>query len=123
MERLVAINKLGKLLGKSLGYRVNDKAPGRDERLAAQTALPAATQERRLLSEKLEARRKALLKADAEYQSLSADYIVAREQVDELSSISRTYKFTVGVSSSMFFIVKAEGDSWEEVIAKLTEKK
>jgi hypothetical protein len=36
--------------------------------------------------------------------------------------VTRHYKITVGVSNSMFFHIKAEGDSWEEVINQLTKK-
>ncbi|MDE2105638.1 MAG: hypothetical protein KGL39_50895, partial [Patescibacteria group bacterium] len=32
MERSVAIKALGKLLGKGFGYRVNDRAPTREDR-------------------------------------------------------------------------------------------
>ena len=35
MERSVAIKKLGKLLGKKLGYRINTKAPTQEEKAAA----------------------------------------------------------------------------------------
>ena len=39
MERKVAINKLTKLLGKKLGYRIDDRAPSPEERTAARAAL------------------------------------------------------------------------------------
>ena len=29
------------------------------------------------------------------------------------------YRFTAGVMNSAFFVIKAQGDSWEEVIAKI----
>ena len=123
MERAAAIRKLGKLLGKKWGYQVDDKAPTLEERLAAQVALPPVVEERKKLSEQLEARRNAILAADEEYQNLQVAYRAARGRADELLSITSRYKITVGVSSTMFFHVKAQGDSWEEVINKLTAEK
>ena len=122
MERTVAVKTLGKLLGKRLGYRIDTKAPTREERVVAQAALTPAIEERKKLQEQRDARSKAILAADAEYQSLVAAYRVARDQVDKLSSITRYYKITVGTSEGMFFHIRAEGDSWEEVIDKLTAK-
>jgi len=119
MERAVAIKKLGKLLGKSLGYRVDSRAPKPDERIAAKAALPAAIDEMKAVKEKRDARCRAILAADAEYQTLLIASNVATERVKRLSGMSSHYKFTAGVSSEMFFHVKAQGDSWEEVIAKL----
>ena len=123
MERAVAIKKLGKLLGNKLGYRVNDKAPTQDERDAARAELTPAIEERNALQQRRDERRKAILAADAEYQSLCADSRAASERVDKLSSITRHYKFTVGTCNGMFFTVRAEGDTWEEIIAKLAPQK
>ena len=122
MERAVAIKKLGALLGKSLGYRVDPKAPKQEDRDAARAALPAAAAERDALKEKRDARYKAILEADAEYQSLVAAHKAARDRTEKLLSIMRHYKITVGTSNGMFFSVRAEGDSWEAVIDKLKAK-
>lgn len=119
MERAIAIKKLGALLGKSLGYRIDQNAPTREERAAAQTELTAAVAERQKLKEQKDERYRAILAADAEYQRLHTEHEAARKRTDRLFSITRHYKITVGVSTSMFFHVKAEGDSWEEIIDKL----
>ncbi len=119
MERSVAVKKLTRLLGSRLGYRVDPTAPGQDEREAARAALPAAIAERNGVKEKRDARYTAILKADAEYQALKAEYTAASQRVDKLSSVTRHFKFTVGTSNGMFFHIRAEGDTWEEVIGKL----
>ncbi len=119
MKRSVAIKKLGKLFGKKFGYRVNDKAPTPEERTTAQAAIPAAVEECNRLKEQRDTRYKAILAADAEYQNLHAAHRAASERVDKLWSVTRHHKITVGTSEGMFFVVKAEGDSWEEVIAKI----
>ena len=123
MERAVALKKLGKLLGKKLGYRINTKAPSPEERSTAKAALPAAIEERNKLKEYRDIRYKAILASDEEYQRLHAAHRAASEHVDELSGITRHYKITVGTSEGMFFLHKAEGDSWEEIIDKLTPEK
>lgn len=124
MERSVAIKKLEKLIGKKLGWRINPKAPSAEDREAARLALGPAIAERDALKEKRDARYQEILAADAEYQSLKADHKAAAEKADRLSGLTRFFKITVGdTSSGLFFLVKAEGDSWEDVIAKLTAKK
>ena len=122
MERAAAIKTLGKLLGKKLGYRVDAKAPTQEERAEARAALTQAIEERNKLVERRDARSRAILAADAEYQSLLTDARAARERTNKLSSVAHHYKITVGTSEGMFFLVKAQGDSWEEVIDKLTAK-
>jgi hypothetical protein len=122
MERAVAIKKLGKILGKSLGYRVDPKAPDQDDRDEARAKLREATPKREALSKEMDARRAEVLQADAEYQRLKAEHGNAKKNCDELFSITCRYRFMVGTSNSMFFLIKAQGDSWEEIIDKLTVK-
>jgi hypothetical protein len=122
MERSVAVKKLMKMLGKSFGYRIDTRAPTPEERAAAQAEMPAAVAERNKIKEQKDARYRAILAADQEYQSLCVAYDAARKRTDKLFSLIRHYKITVGNTNSMFFHIKAEGDSWEEVIDKLQEK-
>ena len=122
MERAVAIKRLGKILGKSLGYRVDMKAPNQDERDDARAKLPDATAKRKDLNDRMIARSREILEADMEYQQLKVAYLDAKKCCDELFSITRHYRFTVGTSNSLFFTVRAQGDSWEQVIEKLTER-
>lgn len=123
MQRTEAIKKLGKLLGKSLGYRVDTQAPTKDERTAAYEQFKAAAKERKTLEEKRNARRQEILAADAEYQALVAAHKEAKEHADKLGAVSRQYKFTVGTNSGMFFHVRAQGDTWEEIIDKVEAKR
>ena len=122
MERATAIKKLGKLLGKPLGYRINPKAATADERAAAKAEQGAAVAARNQLERQKNERMRAVLVADQEYQSLNAAYKTAKKHADELSSMLYSYKFTVGVSNGVFFMVKAQGDSWEDVIHQVEEK-
>ena len=119
MQRSDAIKKLGKLLGKSFGYRIIDKAASPDERAAAKLEIAAAVEERNRLKERRDARHNAILEADVEYQNLFAAAKAASDRVSTLQSITMHYKFTVGTSNGRFFHVKAEGDSWEDVITKI----
>ena len=63
-----------------------------------------------------------LLAADAEYQQLKAAHEKAKQERNHLASRSHHYKFTVGTTNEMFFLVKAQGDSWEEVIDKIEKR-
>jgi hypothetical protein len=119
MERAAAVKKLGKLLGKSLAYRVDPKAPTAEERESARAALAAASDKAKALLEQKEARIKTLLNADAEYQQLKAAHEAAKKDRNHLASKGHHYKFTVGNTNGIFFVVKAQGDSWEEVIKKV----
>jgi nucleotidyltransferase/DNA polymerase involved in DNA repair len=121
MERSIAIKKLEKLLGKKLAWRINPKAPDAEERQAAREALSTAIAERKALQEQRDARERELL-ADPEYQRLKAAAKAAAENVESISGITRRHKITVGTNEGIFFLVKAEGDSWEQIIEKLTAK-
>ena len=123
MDRTTALKKLERLLGKQLAWRINPKAPTPEEREAAKAEFPAAAAERKRLTELREVRYKAILEADAEYQSLRTQERVARDRSEKLSSIIFCRKITVGLNNGLFFHVKADGDSWEEVIGKLTPEK
>jgi hypothetical protein len=120
MERAVAIRKLGKLLGKRLGYRVDSGAPDAEERAAARQQLPALQAAEKLAADAMEARRRAILAADPEYQAMVAEHKAARDRRHKVSGVTDRYRITVGTISDLFFHVKAQGDSWEDVIAKLT---
>ena len=122
MERVAAIKTLGKMLGKSFGYRVDPKAPSADEREAATQQRPALQEARRQAETAMQERRKAILAADQQYQKLVAAYEEAKKAADRAMSESHHYKFTVGTTNGMFFVVKAQGDSWEDVIGKLSTK-
>ncbi len=122
VERSIAIKKLRKLLGNSLAYRIDPNAPTAEERDEAKAELPAANAKKGLLGKQLEARRNAILEADAEYQRPSADYAETKYRVTDLELMANKYKITVGVSDSLLFTVRAQGDSWEQVIQELTKK-
>jgi hypothetical protein len=122
MERSVALNKLRKLLGKDFGYRIDSKACTREEREAAREQLPASNKERSDLEEKRRQRQQFLLDNDKEYQEINAARVAAVKRSQELLGKLHSSKITVGNSvAGLFFSVKAEGDNWEEVIAKLTK--
>lgn len=123
MERAVALKKLGKLLGKSMGYRVDPKAPDQDDRDEALAKLREERPVKKTLDQQMEARRAELLKGDAEYQRLKAEYTEVAKRCDELSYICNRYRFTAGTMGQLFFSVKAQGDSWEEVIAKIEKER
>lgn len=123
MERAVAIKKLSAILGKSFRYRVDAKAPSREEREEAQAKLREEQPKRADLEKRMEARRVEILAGDVEYQRLKSEHAAAKTVCNELLGTTMRYRFTVGtVPGGLFFHVKAQGDSWEDVIAQLTKK-
>jgi hypothetical protein len=117
-----SLPKLRKLLGPKFGYRVNTKAPNKEERDEALAQFPAALAERDACEKALREYRTALLNADQGYQRLMTSYKAAKERTDNLGGLSRSYKITAGVSNSMFFTIRAEGDTWTEIVEKLEKK-
>ena len=123
MERSVAVKKLGKLLGKHFGWRVDSAAPDAEERAEAKAQLPALRTAEEQAEAAMKARREAVLAADREYQAMVAEHKAARDRRHKVSVVTGRYRITVGTTSDLFFHVRAQGDSWEDVIAKLNGHK
>lgn len=123
MRREDAIKKLGKLLGKSLGYRVDPKAPDADEREQAMAELAIARPIRDEVRKAMDDRKAELLRGDPEFQRLCTEYAEARKHCEKLQGITGHYRFAAGTSNGIFFMIAAQGDSWEEVIAKIEKDK
>src|SRR5262249_20699452 len=117
--RAVALKKLGKLLGKSMGYRVDLKAPDKDDRAEALAKLKEARVKRDALSKQREARMAELLRGDAEFQRLKSECAEAQKECDGVSDICKRMRFAAGILGQLFFSVKAKGDTWEDVIDTL----
>jgi len=122
MQRAVAIKKLAGMLGKTMGYRVDPDAPTAEERAEAHQQMPALNAAKAEAEKAMRERRAAILAADPLYQELTAAYMEARERSARMYGLTHRFKFTVGKSSSLFFHVMAQGDSWEEVIEIVRRK-
>jgi hypothetical protein len=123
MDRATAVKRLGKILGKNAGYRIDPKAPSPEEREKATVELPALTAAKQAAMAARDKRYNELLAGDAEYQRLKAEAKQASDAAAHSSGVRSHRKITVGVSRGIFFEVKAEGDSWEEIFQKLEERK
>ena len=122
MKRDIALKKLQKLLGKNMGYRVDPDAPDADGRAEAKVERARVAADAAELKLKLDRRREELLSADPEYVRWRELHKAARDRADRLTGMQHHYRFTVGISGEHFFTVRAQGDSWEEVIAKLEKE-
>jgi hypothetical protein len=127
MEKSIAVKKLSKIIGKGFGYQLNSKAADKEGREAAKAQMKDAVAERNRLSEEMEARRKAILAGDQEFQTRLVAYRAARKHVNDLSGIIHSHRITVGFTNSVggfgFFHVKAQGDNWDDVVEKVTNGK
>jgi hypothetical protein len=121
MERAIALKRLRKILGKDAGYRVDPKAPSADERAAAKDAEPALIAARQAASKAMEERAQYLLDNDSEYLRLREAAKQARDAAKANASVLLTHKITVGISSKMFFHVRAQANSWEDIF-KILER-
>ncbi len=108
-----------KLLGKKAAWRVNDKACTADERAEAVAALPELRARELAAKQARDARYRAVLAADGEYQARLAEWKVAQVEHETMSSRLRSYRITVGLNEGWCFSVRAQGDNWADVIRKL----
>jgi hypothetical protein len=107
MERNVALKRLRRMLGKNAGYRVDPTAPTGEqrekrERIARNGLAQGRGVESCASAPRGRARSRCRIPAP-------------REAADKAGATARHHKITVGVSSELFFHVKAQGDSWEEI--------
>lgn len=118
MKVATAQKKLLKLLGDRAAYRVDRRAPSKDEREAARARGPELRAAAKAAQEAMEARRREILK-DPEYLRLRAEYEAAEKASKDNGAITRWYPITVGLNRGLFFEVKADGDTWAEVFEKI----
>jgi hypothetical protein len=123
MERAVAVKKLAKIFGKKFRYRIDQSAPSKEEREQARAGLNVVNPELEAASKRLEARRKELQDADPQYQELLAAYKKTLEARDFFRGKIGHHKIEVLTDEGFFHHVRAQGDSWEEIFAKLEKDK
>jgi hypothetical protein len=117
-----AISKLGKLLGKNLGYRLDDGALVGEAREAAKERARELKAAQTLVQNAVEAKRAELLR-DPDYVALCAGLKAAAEAHQKAQGKAYRRRIVVGTSGSMFFHVVAEGDNWDEVVEKVEAAK
>lgn len=119
MNKSEALAKLSKLLGPNTGYRVDPKAPRAADRETIRANAKVARVASDAADAALRARRAELLAADPTYQRLKAEAAALSAASDEARGGLHRHRVTVGRSSGMFFHIKAQGDTWAEVVAKV----
>ena len=122
MERAVALKRLRRMLGKEFAYQFDPRAPEPERRIAAINKRAELVANKERSTKALNERYRYLLDNDAEYQRLSAEAKVAREALSANEGFIHRRKITVGTSNRLFFHVKADGDSWEEIFEKLKKE-
>lgn len=122
MNQTQAIGKLRKVLGDRLAYRLDRKAAKAEARgearVKAQEAAASKTAAEALRRERMD----FLLGQDAEYQRLNDEVKELTKEHERLRSITLRAPITVGVDTGWSFSVRAEGDNWDEVVAKIESK-
>jgi len=121
MNQSQALAKLKKVLGPKMRYRVDPKAPDLKERKSIHAAYEAASEAERVARDACTARLDHLKKWDAKYQKLLAAFKAAEHHKDSLPS-AHSFRVTVGLDQTLFFSVKAQGDTWDEVVSQLCKQ-
>lgn len=123
MTRTDALKKLRKVLGPKMTWSENPNGErGPESRDAATAELPEAKRVRDELKARRDERYRAILAADTEYQELVKAHRIAADKVEKLHGQSSRYRICVGVvEAGIFNMVKAHGDNWAEVVAKVVK--
>lgn len=120
------MKRLSKMFGSKFRYRVDPSAPSADERERTRTDLPALLKTREAAERAMRERQRVLL-LDPEFVQLEAEWKAARKAHAEAASALHHFKFTAGTLDGAggleFFRVHAQGDSWEDIFAKLKADK
>jgi len=116
-----ALAKLRAKLGAKLGWRIDDRAPDEQERLEERELSRPHRADAVEYKALLDARRAELLK-DPEYVRLREQYKASDDAANRALSRSMSSRITVGKFGDLgFFIVVASGDTWDEVVRKVSE--
>lgn len=118
-KRLVELHKL---LGPTAGYQENKKAPDGDGRAEAREKGIALKSSLDALNERIKVRRAELLNVP-DYKEMIEESRRLDIQRQEAFSRAMSKRFTVGTIGPLFFSVVTDGDTWEEVMKTLREKK
>lgn len=122
MNMTQALTALKKLYGKNAMWRYDERAPLADERERFSSLMPTLAMMKRETSEAAEARRRALLAADDEYQRLLFAAQSADTAWKEARGMSHWFRVTVGRSIGIGMEVKAQADNWQDAIDQAREK-
>lgn len=122
MTREQALKKLRRLLGPTCYAEIGDRISSPEKRDRYHARRRAARDEKTRAGEALDARRREVLAADSQYQTLLATFRAASDAEKDVRyhADESGYKFTVGtITHGMFRSQRAAGDTWEEVFAAL----
>jgi len=118
MNEKTAIKSARKLLGPKMAFREDPRAPSAERRAEALQNLPAMRQALEAADAACNRRREELL-ADPLYRELTEKRAQARALHDAERRVAFRYRLTVGTATGWSFAVKAQGDTWADVIEEL----
>lgn len=122
MTREQGLKRLRQVLGQKSGARIGLEisSPERradEHRKRLQRSFRAA-----MLDRDCKYIRERILAASPAYQTARAEADAVRRDIDA-HNVTPYYKFTVGLDMGWAFEVRASGDTWEEVLDQLQQKK
>ncbi len=126
MNKTQAMAALRGLYGKKAAYRYDDSALKGEALEAAGAASTAAHEAKRVIAERVDARRRELLQ-DPVYLALRAELAAAEKAAGQASAVARHRRVSVGyfsgVAGLQFFHVTAEADNFQDAIDQAKAKK
>lgn len=126
MTRAQAFTKIKRILGPNAHVDVGNEITSPEKRQAAHDAAESFRQQRTELDARITSLQKVLLD-HPEYKALQAQRTALRKQFEQVNWQQSRYKFQAGIVSDLgpfnAFHVRASGDTWEEVIAKLEKER
>lgn len=117
-----AMKRVNELLGKRAVIRIEKACCTPEEREEARQRLGGLSASFKAAEAARDARRKALLDGDAEYQRLCAELRAVQLERDATRSVVFFYPVTIGIDAGICLSVRAYGDTLADAIANLESK-
>lgn len=112
-----ALTRLQKTLGKNACIKDYKRPSSPELRERERAQFIAARDAFNAAKSALDKRRAEVLAADPEYQRLKGEYNTALTTKDNVPH--RSFRYCGGTAGTMFFSVKAEADTLEELVQKI----
>lgn len=118
MTRTDAVRRLKRLIGPKFHWQEDKRPSSPEARASASTEAQRIKGERDAAKLELEEMRRRLL-SDPDYQALSAKVVWLNKELDNARWAACHHRIDVGTLNEIFFMVKAHGDNWADVVRKV----
>lgn len=121
MTRTQALTKARKLCGKNAAIRFDASAPDSEQRAVNEIERNRILKAKRDIANAMQARSLELCRLDPEYQRLRGEHEAEREHWRKSKSCE--HRATVGTLSCGFYMIEAQGETYEECFRTIERKR